>query len=141
MHPALARALEELELVSGEEVTFPEEVSATQVFCEGSVHQVTVNAYERSPEARSRCVAHYRACCFVCGFDFGKVYGEAVEGFIHVHHLRQLSEIGAQYEVNAIKDLRPVCPNCHAVIHSRKSNPYSIEEVKEMLLSTRLNGN
>jgi 5-methylcytosine-specific restriction enzyme A len=140
MRPALARALEELELVSGEEIAFPEEVSASQIFREGSVRQVTVNAYERNPEARSRCIAHYGATCFVCGFEFGKFYGEAVEGFIHVHHLRPLSEIGAQYEVNPIEDLRPVCPNCHAVIHSRRNKAYSIEEVKEMLLLAKFNG-
>jgi len=124
-----------------EEITFPDEVSSTQVFREGAARQVTKDVYERSPEARSRCIAYHGAYCGVCEFDFGKTYGEAVEGFIHVHHLRQLSEIGAQHEVNPIEDLLPVCPNCHAVIHSRRSNPYSIEEVKEMLLATKNNEN
>jgi predicted HNH restriction endonuclease len=45
------------------------------------------------------------------------VYGPLAEGFIHVHHVKQLSEIGAEYEVDPVADLRPVCPNCHAVIH------------------------
>jgi hypothetical protein len=121
-------------------ITFPDEVSSTQVFGEGSVRQVTVNAYERSSEARSLCIAYYEARCFICKLDFAAVYGKAVEGFIHVHHLRQLSEIGAQYEVNAIEDLRPVCPNCHAVIHSRRNDPYSIEEVRAMILAAKNSG-
>jgi len=34
-----------------------------------------------------------------------------------VHHLVPISKIGKKYRVDPIKDLRPVCPNCHAVIH------------------------
>ncbi|NLO69847.1 MAG: HNH endonuclease, partial [Porphyromonadaceae bacterium] len=52
--------------------------------------------------------------------------------FIHVHHLRQVATIGKEYEVNPVKDLRPVCPNCHAMIH-RRSEPYTIEEIKEKI--------
>ena len=32
-----------------------------------------------------------------------------------------------------VEDLRPVCPNCHAVIHLRTDRPYSIEDVKAFL--------
>jgi hypothetical protein len=35
---------------------------------------------------------------------------------------------GEEYEVDPVKDLRPVCPNCHAMIH-RRSPPLSIEEI------------
>lgn len=46
-----------------------------------------------------------------------------------------ISEIGTEYEIDPIKDLRPVCPNCHAVIHLREP-AFSIEEVKAMLERT-----
>ncbi|MDJ0530571.1 MAG: HNH endonuclease, partial [Microcystis sp. M53600_WE12] len=75
--------------------------------------------------------------CFVCGFDFSKVYGELGDGFIHVHHLRPLSEIKQQYRVDPINDLRPVCPNCHAMIH-RRTPPLSIKELQEVLNNARL---
>ncbi|HSX81067.1 MAG TPA: HNH endonuclease [Candidatus Saccharimonadia bacterium] len=52
--------------------------------------------------------------------------------FIHVHHCRPLSEIAGEYVVDPIEDLRPVCPNCHAVIH-RRTPPFTIEEVRSML--------
>ena len=68
----------------------------------------------------------------LCGFDFGLTYGEVGHGFIHSHHLRELSDIGEQYVIDPINDLRPVCPNCHAIIHKRKP-PYSIDEVKVLL--------
>ena len=49
-------------------------------------------------------------------------------GFTHVHHLSPLSIVGADNQVDPIDDLRPVCPNCHAVLH-RREPPYSLDEV------------
>ncbi len=99
---------------------------------EGARLTVRVNAYERNPKARARCLEHYGVSCVICGFTAENVYGREAAGFIHVHHLRPLSEIGARYVVDPIVDLRPVCPNCHAVIHSRKP-AYSLEEVVAMV--------
>jgi 5-methylcytosine-specific restriction protein A len=39
-----------------------------------------------------------------------------------------MSSIGNKYKVDPIKDLRPVCPNCHAMLH-QKTPPFSIEEM------------
>ena len=136
MRPELATALEELGIVKSVESRLPEEIDVAEVFVEGAARQITVNAYERNPAARSRCITHYGTKCFVCAFDFGASYGEMLEGYIHVHHLRQLSDIGGKYEVDPIEDLRPVCPNCHAVIHRRKP-PFSIDEVKVMLAQAK----
>ena len=113
--------------------TFPEEIEETQgeIF-EGAVKRISVNAYERSPEARRKCIEFYGANCQVCGLNFEKTYGEVGKDFIHVHHLKQISEIGKIYQVDPIQDLRPVCPNCHAIIHKRKPS-YTIEEVKSFL--------
>jgi len=132
MYPNLAKALEELGMASSSAIYFPEEVSESSIFVEGAVRKVTVNAYERNAEARSKCINQYGVCCSVCNFNFENFYGEVGKGFIHVHHLRQLSEISREYEVNPITDLKPVCPNCHAIIH-RKTPPYTIEEVKAMI--------
>jgi len=113
--------------------TFPEDVDQPQEeMFEGAVRRVIVNAYERNPEARRQCINHYGAKCSICEFDFFKVYGDVGKDFIHVHHLKQISEIGATYKINPIEDLRPVCPNCHAVLHKR-TPPYTIDEVKGFL--------
>ena len=114
------------------ELVLPEEVSAEAKYHEGAVRLVTVNAYERNAQARSKCIARYGAYCGVCAFDFGKKYGQVGAGFIHVHHLKPLADIGERYEVDPITDLRPVCPDCHAIIH-RRNPPYTIEEVQGML--------
>jgi len=113
-------------------VTSAEEIDSGQKFFEGATKQVSINVYERDPQARIVCIQHYGTQCSVCGFDFEKVYGELGEGFIHVHHLKSISEIGRKYEVDPIKDLRPVCPNCHAMIHKRKP-AYTIKELKTII--------
>lgn len=110
----------------------PEEVGARSLYIEGARRQIYVNVYERSPTARRACIAHYGAVCSVCDFDFSKQYGIVAEGFIHVHHIVPLSTIRLGYLVDPIRDLCPVCPNCHAVIHLRVP-AYSIDEVRSML--------
>jgi len=110
----------------------PEEVIVTTDLPEGAVTRITVNRYERNPKARKRCIDHYGARCCICTFEFSTVYGKIGNGYIHVHHLRQLSSLGEQYIVDPIADLRPVCPNCHAMVHCR-TPPYTIEEMQTII--------
>jgi len=110
----------------------PEEISSNSRYREGHVCQVTVNRYERDPKARERCIEIHGAQCAVCDMKFSHRYGQMMVGFIHVHHLRPISELGESYEVNPQTDLIPLCPNCHAVVHSR-TPPFSMDEVKGML--------
>jgi len=113
--------------------TLPEEIERPERFVEGSVRRIAVNAYERNEAARRACLEHFGTTCCVCDFDFGKRYGEIGAGYIHVHHRRPLAEVGEEYEVDPIADLRPVCPNCHAMIHRRKP-PYDLEELRDIIL-------
>ena len=85
--------------------------------------------YERNAKARDKCLAHYGYKCYICGFSFMDKYGDIGKGFIHVHHKNPVSEIGHEYTVDPIRDLIPICPNCHAMIH-RKVPALSIEELK-----------
>ena len=119
-------------LVDGDGFTLPEEIPTSHTYFEGAQRLVTINSYERNSRARAACVAHYGARCVVCGFCFADKYGPNGDGIIHVHHLVPLSEIGESYELDPIEDLRPVCPNCHAMIHARVPQ-YSIEDVKQMI--------
>lgn len=116
------------------------ETGSPGTFVEGAVRRVFVNAYERNPAARQACIDHYGTTCVVCGFNFGSFYGSMGEGFIHVHHLRSLSTVGVEYEVDPIADLRPVCPNCHAMLHTSASDMMSIEELKHLVDARRSQG-
>jgi 5-methylcytosine-specific restriction protein A len=108
---------------------FPDEVPHDGHYVEGATVAVQVNRFERDSDARRRCIEHYGRRCSVCEFDFAAAYGEIGCGFIHVHHLIPLSSIGQAYVVDPIGDLRPVCPNCHAMLHKR-TPPYSLDELR-----------
>jgi 5-methylcytosine-specific restriction enzyme A len=110
-------------------IVYPDEVSNTVI--EGAKKKVIVNRYERRATARDACLDRWRMRCIVCDFDFLTYYGERGRDFIHVHHLKPLSEIKDAYELNPVEDLRPVCPNCHAMIH-RTDPACSIAELKNM---------
>lgn len=110
----------------------PDEISNSENYYEGATTSIQVNVYERNDKARLACIKHYGWSCYICDFNFEEAYGSIGIGFIHVHHLKPLANIGQEYQVDPIKDLRPLCPNCHAMIHSQKQ-PYSIEEVKQAL--------
>ncbi|MDZ7332712.1 MAG: HNH endonuclease [candidate division KSB1 bacterium] len=115
------------------EPLLPEEIpESDSAIYEGAKQKITVNGYERDPKARRICIAHYGDSCTVCGFSFYKNYGEVGRGFIEVHHVTPLSKIGQNYQIDPIQDLRPVCPNCHAMLH-RRNPPFSIEEIRQFL--------
>lgn len=120
-----------------EDFPLTEEV-ASKVRYEGSSTQIIVTKYERNRKARNECLEHYGARCVVCDFAFAEKYGPTAAGFMVVHHLTPLKDIGEKYEVNPIKDLKPVCPNCHAVIHHRKETPFTIEEMQRMISNNQL---
>ena len=109
-----------------------EELPSQIDYVEGAARTVLVNAYERNRRAREKCLRHYGRSCFICGFDFEARYGEVAAGYIQVHHIVPIAKVGREYRLNPMTDLRPVCPNCHAVIH-RREPPFSIEEVEQML--------
>ena len=99
---------------------------------EGDRFSVVVNKYERSTVNRFLCISKLGTKCFICGFDFKKKYGAIGDGFIHVHHVVPVSKLGAGYVIDPEKDLIPVCPNCHAMLH-RKDPPYQPEELRQII--------
>ena|GEM_PF-1853708 len=142
MLPQVAEALEEVGICAPErETSLPEEVEAPpgRTLTEGAVRQIAVNAYERSREAVRKCKERHGTACVVCGFNFGVVYGPVAERTIHVHHLRPISEVGAEYMVNPETDLVPVCPNCHVVLHLGMPGGgcRSVEDVQRLIEANR----
>lgn len=132
LKPELVNALEQTGL-TGEEY-FPEELHSdeAEILNEGLRKTISINSYERNSKARTTCLNYWKPICSVCRFDFEKTYGKLGKGFIHVHHLIPISEIGKLYQIDPIEDLRPVCPNCHSMLH-RKNPPLSIRELKEII--------
>jgi 5-methylcytosine-specific restriction enzyme A len=111
---------------------FPDELASETEFIEGAAIQVTVNRYERDRKARQAALDYHGCRCKVCDTDMTAVYGDIAQGFIHIHHLIPLSAIREDYHLDPLKDLIPVCPNCHAMLH-RRNPPFTPEELRNRL--------
>lgn len=103
---------------------------------EGARKQVVVNAYERNPKNRAACLKVHGTRCKACDMSFAERYGPMGEEFIHVHHIRPLAARKRMYRPDPKKDLVPVCPNCHAMLHT-ESPPLSVRELRRLLTTGR----
>jgi len=114
--------------------SFPDQVN--ERYQEGHAYKILVNKYERNLLARQKCIEIHGYTCKVCEKNLEEVYGEVAKEFIHVHHLIPLSEIKEDYQVDPFKDLIPVCPNCHAMLHRKVDGELlSIELLKKRLIN------
>lgn len=114
------------------EVNFPGEVLDTGDYPEGTLKRVSVTIFERNSAARAVCIRKYGTRCVVCEMSFSERYGSIGKGFIHVHHKKPLAARRAEYKLNPTIDLVPVCPNCHAMLHSQNP-PLGIDELQRVL--------
>lgn len=103
-----------------------------KVVSEGTPSRCLAIRYERSATARYACIRQHGSTCAVCGFDFGAVYGPIMDGFILVHHLEMIATDRKARDTNPARDMRPVCANCHYVMH-RRDPPFTVEETRRML--------
>lgn len=115
------------------------ELAAASAFEESRrISEQIVDEVRRSRDARVLCIEKKGSTCVVCGFNSAEAYG--VEGIIHAHHVRPLYELaaGETARVDPLVDLEPVCPNCHALIHSKGPREcYTIVEARQMLQNCR----
>jgi len=116
------------------DIDYPED---DEKLYEGALVPVLANKYERNRAARKKCIELKGYRCVVCGKDFEKTYGEDGKDFIHVHHLVPISKIGKEYQLDIEKDLVPVCPNCHYMLH-RKDPPFKPEELRRKLVEAEI---
>ncbi|MFK7100961.1 HNH endonuclease [Flavobacterium oreochromis] len=130
----LSRYLNEIFEVVYDLEFFPELIDSEIELYEGVKKIITVNKYERNSIAREKCIEFHGLDCEVCKLNFFETYGEIGKGFIHIHHLKPIHQIGKEYIVNYKEDLIPVCPNCHCMLH-RKINGKepTISELKQLL--------
>ncbi len=116
---------------------FPETLDPSIEFKEGRMRRVIVNTFERDPKAREACLAKHGRTCAICRIDFENVYGEIGRGFIHVHHKKPLALIREEYRIHPTKDLTPVCPNCHAMLHAKKP-ALTVEQLRSIYDERRM---
>lgn len=89
--------------------------------------------YERSPRNRAIAVRVHGTICVGCGFDFDLIYGQAhARSYIEIHHLDPLAQHGER-QVDPVTDLRPLCANCHSMVHRNPAQVLSIEDLRDLI--------
>jgi putative restriction endonuclease len=89
--------------------------------------------YERNRKLRLQAIEIHGLRCNACDFDFEKAYGEHAKGFIHVHHVKPISEYEEDQVVDPVTDMITLCANCHAVVHKKPNQLLSVEQLKDIL--------
>lgn len=106
----------------------PEEIPPG-TYEEGGVTRTVVNRYERDRAARAACIQYHGTTCVVCGFNFEHAYGPLGQNLIHAHHLKEISTFGPGYKIDPVKEMRPLCANCHSMVH-RTRPALTLEQLK-----------
>jgi len=103
-------------------------VEQVQLYIEGELETVIYENRSRNENARKKCIELNGTTCIICKTNLGDIYGEQFSDKIHIHHLYPVADYEGEVLVNPQTDLVPVCPNCHFIIHSKKT-PYKPEDV------------
>ena len=81
---------------------------------------------------RRLAIEKHGTTCAVCAFNFNETYGkDYADGYIQIHHIKPLSEY--EGELDPVTDLVPLCANCHAMAHKKKSTVTTVEELKTLI--------
>ena len=110
--------------------------AAGPTYLEGAVVSRLVNARERNSDARAACLDYWGTTCVACEVDCSTIYGVDPSRFVHVHHLQPLSSLSTPTATDPKADLRPVCPNCHTVLHMT-TPPMSIAALRARMRQLR----
>ena len=89
--------------------------------------------YERDAKNRKIAIQFHGTTCVACGFNFEDIYGERGRDYIEVHHIKPLSTLDSEMTINPEKDLVPLCSNCHRMVHRKKDDVLSVEDLQKLL--------
>lgn len=102
-------------------------------FIEGSSSHVWTVRYERNSQLRDAAISIHGHSCQGCGFDFEGKYGALGIGFIEVHHTKPVSSVQGTALVSAESDMAVLCSNCHRMVHRRRGNPLTVDELRKAI--------
>jgi predicted HNH restriction endonuclease len=95
----------------------------TTIYLEGEAgERQDKETRRRNQELRQACIRYFKALhggrlvCECCGFSFSERY-DIDDEYIEVHHRTPFSQTEGEHPVDAVKDLVPLCANCHRMIH------------------------
>jgi|APSaa5957512622_1039677.scaffolds.fasta_scaffold22731_2 predicted HNH restriction endonuclease len=137
--------------VAIEQITDKKSTRKTIVFdedaivSEGKKNEVSKKVYVRSSKLRDAAIKYFfgddPVYCHACKFDFEDVYGELGNGFIEIHHKKPVydyDDTDVEKTIkDALKNVFPLCSNCHRMVHKRRNNTLSVGELIKIIESTK----
>lgn len=108
---------------------------------EGVKKLVETKVYERSSTLRKIAIEHFTKnddiLCDACKFSYNKFYGRIGKGYIEIHHIKPIfkyedEELGKTIDAS-LKNVVPVCSNCHRMIHRDWQNPLQVDCLIEQI--------
>jgi len=129
--PDSARAPYRISFARGDSADPTPGEEALELAPEGTLRRIRVNSYERDPRNRAMAIELHGTVCFGCRREMSATYGKIVKGIIHIHHTVPLSKLDAPRAPDP-RELVPLCPNCHVVVHLRNP-PLTIEELRRII--------
>lgn len=93
---------------------------------EGDRKETVQTNIERDPRNRRLCIEAHGEHCWVCGKDGGWMDDDMrlnksglPSAWLHCHHIEPLGE-SAPRKTDPVKDMVPLCAECHTMMHLRK---------------------
>ena len=118
---------------------YPEDTIIT----EGQQTTRTIIGRKRSKKLRDAAIKYYKSKsngtlrCAVCDFCFEEHYENIGNDFIEIHHEKPIAQISdEEFEAHiddALSSVKPLCANCHRMIHRNPQKPLTIDELKSLL--------
>ena len=114
-----------------------------EVIAEGGLQLRSSYVRQRSRKLRDAAMEHFTKDgvirCDCCGFEFKEFYGVNYGSpCIEIHHLKPIfsyEDSNIQKTIDeALKNLIPVCPNCHRVIHRNNIQADAIPAFRSEIL-------
>jgi len=100
---------------------------------DGKRRQRFTTYYERNPKLRSKAIEIHGFKCMTCDFEFVNKYGARGSEYIEVHHLNPVSSLDEATPVDPKTEMAVICSNCHRMIHRKKDNTLSLDELREII--------
>ncbi len=113
--------------------------SEEDMISEGKPFKKEATIRKRSKKLREASIEYYRKSdgkiyCSACGFCFENKYGDIGKDYIEIHHEKPIFQFSDDdfdtFISEAVTKLRPLCANCHRMIHRNRNRPLSIDELK-----------
>lgn len=115
-------------------------IDENAVVTEGARVTSKSRRYQRSNDVRQAAIEYYRESdgrlrCIGCRFDFFEIYGDIGKDYIEIHHEEPLflqeGKATEQSLKRAVSKVKPLCSNCHRMVHRKRRSMLSVAQLQE----------